>query len=116
MKFVFFPGERIELLLELFNGTQQAYAYPIPGGGVVDLFSATAVTAPVPAVRPRLAISRYAIGPGRMLRRQKLPTSSLAIPSKYLAEFRATLQDVSAPGLYEIQVVPVFREALVNSA
>lgn len=73
---VYFPGERIEFLLELFNGNQQAYVYPVPEGGVVNLFPATAVTAPAFGRASRLhSIGRDLAG-WCSLRRCPSPVSS----------------------------------------
>lgn len=114
-RYLFFQGDRIELSLELFNRGPQAFAYRIPQGGAIDLFAVTVVTAPTQDVRPRLTISQYAIKSGGVLRPEKLPASTLDLPPQRGVEFRGTLENVTVPGVYEIRIVPVFREPVINT-
>jgi len=115
-RYVFFPGDQIQLVLEFFNGSQRAASYPITDGRLSNLFSTTVITAPVGDLRPRLVVSQFASGPGGgRVRRTTPPRSSLDIPPGNMVEIRATLEGVVAPGVYEIEIVPAVGQALINS-
>jgi hypothetical protein len=114
-RYVFFQGERIELALELFNRGANTYTFEIPSGGMLGLFAVNVLTAPVKDVQPRIRLRQYGIKSGGILRSARVPTSSLEVPSNQGVELRGELQSVTVPGLYEIQIVPVFKEANVNT-
>lgn len=114
-RYVFFPGDQIQLVLEFFNGGQRGASFPITDGGLSGFFSTTALTAPVRELRPRLVVSQFASGPGRAVQPKTPPDSSLDIPPGNMVEIRATLEGVMAPGMYEIQIVPAVGQALINS-
>jgi hypothetical protein len=114
-RYVFFPGDQIQLVLEFFNGSQRGASYPITGRRLGGLFATTVLSAPVRDLRPRLVVSQFASGPGRMVQPTTPPDSTLDIPPGNMVEIRATLEGAVAPGVYEIQIVPAVGQTLINS-
>lgn len=114
-RYLFFQGERIELALELFNRGSETHTYQIPPGGVVDLFAVSVLAAPVKDARPRIMLSQYWIKSGGSLRSARFPISSLDVTAQEGVEFRGRLENLTLPGVYEVQIVPAFKEAGVNT-
>jgi hypothetical protein len=82
---------------------------------MLGLFTVNALTAPVKDFQPRITLGQYGIKSGGIVRSARVPTSSLEVPGKQGVELRGRLQNVTVPGLYEIQIVPIFKEAGVNT-
>ena len=114
-RYLFFQGDRIELALELFNRGSETYAYEVLAGGVLNLFAVNVLTAPVKDLQPRITLTQYGIKSGEVVQSARLPTSSLEVPAKQGVEFRGRLENATVPGVYEIQIVPLFKEAGVNT-
>jgi hypothetical protein len=114
-RYVFFQGDRIELALELFNRGANTYRFEVPSGGMLGLFALNVLAAPVKDIQPRITLGQYGIKSGGVLRSARVPTSILEVPANQGVELRGLLQTLTVPGLYEIQIVPIFKEAKVNT-
>jgi hypothetical protein len=115
-RYVLLRGEATELEWELYNPGTEEFRVGIPTGGFADLLQVTAREAPTEGKRSELTalslIRRSPTGTGP----EPLPVDELRLGPQEAIYARFRLEGVSAPGMYDLRIVPRIEGALAVAA